>query len=356
MKITNLASPILVPYLISGDLFCGGIKDAPIDARIKRRAESFADTWDPDNHFLKEPVKKLEGNYLYAGPLYNHFGHIMTESIHRLYAYNESYDGVVFCAAAFTVGSARKCSIPAFLNDLLGLFGIPKHKAVVVNGATICASLDIPSPGSTLQSGPADWYLNTLKKAIAVSKKQDMPEKIYLGRSHMIGQGTVLGESYVFSKLAASGFRYFAPELFSIATQVDILASAKEIVFVEGSAIYASEIIDEISANVYMLPRRNYDTFFRPHLESKANFNLLGRLQDNLRLPNHSGSIKPDSPTINRCPSGIHESLVGFGLIPDTEFNIEEYLSFENMDLVNYASGSSELYDLLLKGKADGNK
>ncbi|NES73874.1 MAG: hypothetical protein F6K24_56180, partial [Okeania sp. SIO2D1] len=51
-----------------------------------------------DRHI--DTSKTYNGTYIYAGPFHPHFGHALTESIHRLWAFdNNLHDGVVFAVS-----------------------------------------------------------------------------------------------------------------------------------------------------------------------------------------------------------------------------------------------------------------
>lgn len=71
-------------------------KNKTHNSRIMRKDKKYIDEPLSSSSENNDP-KVIKGNYLFAGPLYSHFGHILTESIHRLYGYNkDSFDGVIF--------------------------------------------------------------------------------------------------------------------------------------------------------------------------------------------------------------------------------------------------------------------
>lgn len=324
----------------------------PFNARIERANGNFLDVWDDESIFIKRKQKIIKGKYLYAGPLFPHYGHVMTESIHRLYGYDKNlHDGVVFTACWFSPSGVEKITIPKYLSSVLSLFDIDIASCIVVTENTLFENVDFFSPGSSLQNGPTSIYLDYLESNINLelenkNEYENQMDKIFLGRRHIFSQGSVMGESYIANKLLESNFEYFAPELFDLKTQISILKSAKEIVFVEGSAIYASELIGKWNANVYMIPRRNFDSYFRPHIEKRTKYSTVGDMNSLIRLNNSEGKIKPNSPTIYSNPESINSDLVKFGLINNVDFDNALFKKHEYLDLLSYSGGGSIVHIL----------
>lgn len=347
----------IVPYIFKNNRFTGGVNEPPDISRIERRGKTYLDVWDDDGSYLKTQKKYFKGNFLYAGPLFPHYGHVMTESIHRLYAYNKKeHDGIIFTACWFSSNGVDKINLPSYLLRVLSLFSIDPEICYIVKEHCDFESVDFYQPGSALQVGPTETYLEFLDSKIELQRppSNESWDKIFLGRTHIIEQGTVMGESYISNKLFDCGYRYLAPEQFDLNQQIAILKSAKEIVFVEGSSIYASELLGKWEANIYMLPRRNYDTYFRPHLASKTNYFTLGDINSLVRLNNTQGKVKPNSPTIYKSPETIHFDLVEHGIIKDSKFNISTYEKHEELDLITYTHGDKNIlsdYKEIIKGR-----
>ncbi len=344
------------PYFISKNgMFVGGPQNKNHNSRIMRKEKKYIDEPLTNSSEIDNP-KIIKGNYLFAGPLYSHFGHILTESIHRLYGYNkDSFDGVIFCCASFAMPGINRTEVPNFLADILKSFGIPKEKCFLVKETTYFEQVTYFEPGSNLQCGVEDWYLDELKNINLPSdneQQQDISsfDKIYLGRSHIIDNGSIMGESYITSLLISNGFKYFAPERHSISSQVKILSNAKEIVFIEGSSIYASELISTWNSKVMMIPRRNFDSFFKPHIDLKTSYSVLGDIRSVSRFPNHEGLIKPNSPSMFNNIESLFDDLRDHSLIkPNQTPSKEEYKEHFVLDVLRYSKGNKELADNILR-------
>ncbi|WP_080748142.1 glycosyltransferase 61 family protein [Enterobacter cancerogenus] len=348
---------LMSPYFISKDgMFIGGPQKKPFNSRVMRKNKKFIDgslTLPAEG----EQTEVIKGNYLFAGPLYLHFGHILTESMHRLYGYRKgSFDGVIFCCASFAIPGISRTQMPGFLLDILNSFGIPKEKCFLVKETTCFEQVTYFEPGSNLQCGVEPWYLNELESiAFPVNNQNEANDlsfdKIYLGRSHIIDSGSIMGESYISSLLISNGFKYFAPEMHSISTQVDVLSKAKEIVFIEGSSIYASELLSSWDSKVMMIPRRNFDSFFKPHIDLKTSYSTIGDMSSVSRFPNHEGLIKPNSPSKFNNVESLFDDLRSNSLIkPDHNISMSDYNQHFYIDVLRYSRGNRVLIDAMLGG------
>src|SRR5690606_1887906 len=97
------------------------------------------------------------GVFLYGGPLKIHFGHVMVDSIIRLWAFDKTrHHGVIFPILR------NKKPIPNWFYDIIGLFGVPKERVFLVSKKHIFEEVDFAVPGSRLAEGPTKEYLEYL--------------------------------------------------------------------------------------------------------------------------------------------------------------------------------------------------
>lgn len=126
--------------------------DIPLSGRIVRGSE-FGDQFPAP--LRDRPARHLPGHHLYAGPFKNHFGHVMVDSIIRLWAFDPNrHETVVF--------AALDESMPGWFFDIVALFGISPDRVTLIKDNTTVASLDFAEPGSRLKTGPQPWYLEWL--------------------------------------------------------------------------------------------------------------------------------------------------------------------------------------------------
>ncbi|MGD1699533.1 glycosyltransferase 61 family protein [Dapis sp. BLCC M229] len=305
------------------------------------------------DNLKKNTSKFYSGTYIYGGFFHPHFGHTLTESIHRLWAFNNTiHKGVVFTLA---LAAPRNVSIaeyipPEWFIQILEVLDIPLAKCIWVTESCIFENLLVPEPGSELTLGHKAWYssyLEQLQQRILTLtsnlKKQDL--KLFLGRSHIPLNGSVAGEKYLENMLVNEGYISLKPEDYDFIDQLAYFISAKKIIFTEGSAIYSLELINYLDAEICCLPRRSDNKLFTPHLHNKChNYVVAGSVEDTLRLGCYNKKDGGDAISINIHPSKVIQSLREHNFATLKSWNENEFLACEREDIITYINQG---YDLL---------
>ncbi len=257
------------------------------------------------------------GTYIYAGPFHPHFGHALTESIHRLWAFDtQIHDGIVFAISLPLDNSITKYSFPTWFTQILEIIDIPLNKCVFVTEICAFENLIIPEPGSELTLGCKKWYLPYLEKLqqrivdLTHDLKNSKPEKLFLGRNHIPFSGIIAGEKYFEDLLVEDDYTSLKPENYEIIQQLAYFVNAKKIIFSEGSSIYLLELMSYLDAEISCIPRRGSNRCFYPHIYRKCpHYLIAGNLEDILELTDwrRYGIRKP--LRINKRPYQIVESL-----------------------------------------------
>jgi len=239
------------PRPAAGGQFCGGLaapETFPDFARHNQE-QRVVDTAVPD--FTAEPAT-LEGNYIYGGVLMNHFGHLMTECLHRLWLTDtEEYAGwpVVF------VAHSEDFSLQSVFEAAMQYFGIANYR--VVHEDTVVNRLAIGQAGKQFRTASHPQYLRWLEVRVpnAGLIADGLPPKLCVMRGHL-WSGRLIGEGLIEEWLSEEGYHVFRPEDHSLAQQIAYFASAEHIVFSEGSALHTLDIMAPIKAKVAVLQRR----------------------------------------------------------------------------------------------------
>ncbi len=206
------------------------------------------------------PIFDLPGRWLFAGPLWNHFGHFLTESLPRLWAVEGfgTLDGVVFTPKRAATGDAIEGYHKAMF-DALSL-DLPVR---VVTAPTRVAELVVPGQGFGL--GPISAGTPTFRRFIQSRFAQDIPpegpKKLYISRSQ-IGprRGGFLAEARLEQHLADAGYDIFHPQKHDIPTQIARYKAAKRIVAAEGSALHLVAMVAKPKQKIAVIMRRNGKT------------------------------------------------------------------------------------------------
>lgn len=326
---------LVVPYQKP---WVGGAENAPPYAQVIRTRRKTRP--EPVNVFPGgEAVATVSGAFLYGGPLKVHFGHVIVDSIPRLHAYDpHRHKGVIFPVLL------NDKPIPTWVYDIFALFGLSGDAVHVVHQPTRFESVDFVEAGTWPYPTP-QWYLDYLRK-LPYRRHADTPPNIYLGRTHIIRKGTMMGESYFGGQL--EGFEYVKPEEHDISVQISMFANAKRIVFTEGSAGYVACLLPKLNAQVYMLPRRAGDPgHFAEQFVGRAEFHSLGDSNQLVRLNHAGGREGPRSPSYTLAPDLIHHDLRRYGLTREG-FDLSAFLAAERHDAQEYFGRGSGMIEAQL--------
>ncbi|WP_372620943.1 glycosyltransferase family 61 protein [Falsiroseomonas sp.] len=214
------------------------------------------------------PVESLDGAWLWGGVLQPHFGHFLTESLGRLWAWprvNTLLKGVVWLLpgevpphkvelyAAF----ARK----TFMADVFGLLGIEGTHHVVTAPIAV-RRLVVPNQlmmnlGGRGIAGHA--VFRNFVRRMAESAPQQAPAErkpIYVSRAGMGTAGRFVLEEQIEAAFSAAGWRVLRPETMGIAEQIATYATADRLIFAEGSALHLFAMVSRPDQKVAVVSRR----------------------------------------------------------------------------------------------------
>jgi len=231
--------------------FHGGpvLGDSPTEVKLRHSRY-----WRPVDHFLENTVKysALPGHHIYLGPIYHHFGHVMSEMVHRILPSLRIFPRERFLLVT-TLRDMKYTNpdrMPKFFSEILEYFQISQDRLSIINDDRLVDRLSICEQGSDFGGGPKPGYLGDLRThavpSLARLHRDDMVfEKIYVSRGNIPHGGSVLGEHYLERLFEENGYLIFHPEQCSLTMQMHIYNSAKIIVFAEGSACHGTELLGE---------------------------------------------------------------------------------------------------------------
>lgn len=225
-------------------------------ARLERRLQD------------QENVEELLGNWYYGGIFYPHFGHFMTESLHRLREYTKNaanYDGIIFLkspmSASFDYDPLSSDFVRFFLSDF---FGINTHRIKFTTEFLHVEKLDVGKLESQLGLCPDLKYLEFLADRVsqlAVTRDWNLrrSRKIFLSRRNYLKSGRALGMNAVEAVALESGFEIIRPEEWPVAQQILNILQATDLYCEAGSALHLIDILGPQDLNLVVLSRRGND-------------------------------------------------------------------------------------------------
>ncbi|MGX9965311.1 glycosyltransferase 61 family protein [Roseomonas sp. F4] len=190
-----------------------------------------------------------QGRAMFGGWLQPHFGHFMAFSIGRLWAIaalKGQVDEVVFLQLHGVRGNpARNQQLATPIKDVLAHLGLgtklpyriltaPERFAQLAVPAHLILSGDAPDDHKTSFVG----MLNSMRRSPGIRNGLVTP-RLYVSRRLLPeDMGGMLFEDLLEENLMAEGYSIMYPERLTIAEQVAVYDSARDVIFADGSAIH----------------------------------------------------------------------------------------------------------------------
>ena len=331
--------------------FCGGIEAAKTN-RFARMAcpSGYRDRPPPRGPVA---VQSVPGQSLFGGPVWGHFGHILTESIHRLWPligahYDRAvFTGVIGLRGVLSAEDLWKAEVPSTVKAVMEAMGLPDIETFLVREPTVFEGLDIPQPGSRYQNGVEAFYFDYLRTyQDRIAKRlpgYTGPQSVYYSRRHILAQGGIVGSTYFEEVMARAGIVSVIPESLTLDEQLNHLLNARRIVFDQGSSVHLTELFAHLPGTFYMLARRPGDNIFCAAFRDRAQFfNLVN--DDNVGLlANKYGAINtPAAVAFYKRPEDVFAALARHGLV-EGRFDRARYMECEAADLARVPFQNEEI-------------
>lgn len=203
------------------------------------------------------------GTYFYIGPFINQFGHLITQTLSRAWAYNE-YKEIV--DKIIILGRSANDTIerlPKYVLELFDFFNLELNKILFITDAVQIENLIAPAQSHGIgfrESWHKKEFLSFYDKGQYTDSS--LPKKIFISRRFFKLKGRLAGLDSVADVLKKNDYTEVFPEKLSIEQQIKLFYNATHIIAEEGSALHTLDLIPEIKAKVFLISRRkNYPTF-----------------------------------------------------------------------------------------------
>lgn len=188
---------------------------------------------------------------IWCGPVSQHFGHAIATFGSRIPASIRLDPHAPLVFSAFPGEQP-----PVFFWQILARFGVPRERVRIVSTPTMFGRLHVvPQAERILGGAPDESYLALLDELNGPPPPHN-DSRLYVSRADM-WKGKIAGELYLEGVLDALGYTAFRPETFSVEEQLDAYRRASHLVFAEGSALHALQLLGKVSAEVTVIVRRN---------------------------------------------------------------------------------------------------
>jgi len=221
-------------------------------------------------------IVSLDEDFVYGGCLTHHFGHFVAEFVHRIVPSVRAFPQlrVIFVAKA---GEASQ-PLPRWTQDILTHLGAGQRVLVVDTPVRVRCLHVYPQQEVLEGPPPPPAYLQALAQ-LQTQLPQDVPEGdcLFITRS---GQGQGFAAEAVLDELFTRlGATLFAPEQHPVPVQLAMYLRHKRLLFSEGSALHALQLLGRTPAEVTVLARRAWHmgrNFLSPRVGALDYVNIRG--------------------------------------------------------------------------------
>ncbi len=207
-----------------------------------------------------DPDHVLRGTWLWAGMLFDHFGHFLVEGVSRLWALSSypgrTMDGVIFVPTR----PRRQGGLLDFQREILAAFDVqvPVHVAFA---PTRVERLIVPGQGLGLGAmidGTPEMRAHA-RGHFGREVDPSGPARLFVSRTGLPPDGgALIGEAVLARHLARQGYEVFEPERHDVATQIARYKAARQIVVTDGSAAHLLAFVARQDQDIAYLVRRGF--------------------------------------------------------------------------------------------------
>jgi len=171
----------------------------------------------------------------------------------------------------FSIWDTAGAEPPPFFWQIIDHFGIDRQRVTLVRKPTRFARLDVlPQAERRFGGGPSQRHLQIMD---AITAPQSPPERdlacAFVSRARW-PTGRFAGETYIDQAFAAAGVAVFHPETVDLQTQFRFYRRARRLIFSEGSALHALQLLGHIDAELVVLARRPWHRIAAASLRPRA--------------------------------------------------------------------------------------
>jgi hypothetical protein len=204
------------------------------------------------------PVDTVSEPAIFVAAADDDFGHLVASAAPRLpQSLAEGGDRpLVFSTRAPETPASLPPAFTAIVHDW---FGIPPDRLRLIHRPTRFARLAIAAQGEHLGGpAPSEAYLALLGGIAARHGISPAPRDIaYVSRAGLAPyQSALAGEAYLEACLADLGVRIIRPEALPLPDQLRAYATARHLIFAEGSALHGRQLLGRIAQDISVLVRR----------------------------------------------------------------------------------------------------
>ncbi len=207
----------------------------------------------------------------WGGPIVHHFGHQIADFSMRLLPTVTRHPPMPI---AFSSDPRMQITsvdeVPVFVKSVWKWFGIPLERVRLITEPTVVRELLVEPQAEQLDGpGPSAEHLALLDELMKQRMGAVEPvEAVYVSRAGQ--RARFAGEAYLEQALTAAGVTVVRPETLPLDQQLRMYASAKRLIFAEGSALHATQLLGRRLGEVSVLVRRKGRIIAQASIQPRA--------------------------------------------------------------------------------------
>jgi hypothetical protein len=157
----------------------------------------------------------------------------------------------------FSLPPFRDFEPPPYFWDIIDHLGVDRRRVLLVRKPTRFRCLSVlPQAERPAGGAPSRRHLR-LMDAIAASQPVSDRDlgRVFVSRAQL-AEGRFAGESYIEEALTRAGVTVFHPETVDLPAQLRLYRRARSLIFSEGSALHALQLLGHLDADIIVLVRR----------------------------------------------------------------------------------------------------
>lgn len=194
------------------------------------------------------------GSGIWCGAVYEHFGVMIADYGMRLAASGRLDPSLPLVFSIFPMPQYQP---EPFFWQIVDHFGIDRSRVMLVRKPTRFGRLSVvPQAERPDGGGPNRRHLRLMDEITAAlpQVEQDHPA-VFVSRSQL-GRGNFAAEPYLDEVMEAAGVLVFHPQNVDLQSQLRLYRRAPRLIFSEGSALHALQLLGHIEAEVAVVTRR----------------------------------------------------------------------------------------------------
>lgn len=157
----------------------------------------------------------------------------------------------------FSLSAAPGSEPPPFFWQIIDHFGVDRARVLLIRRATRFEELGVvPQAERRFGGGPGRRHLQLMNAIAAASAPPDRDVACVFVSRGLWPKGRFAGESYLDKVFTDAGVTVFHPETVDLQSQLRLYRRARRLIFSEGSALHALQLLGHIDADVAVLVRR----------------------------------------------------------------------------------------------------